>query len=129
MIRMTDHPGSTPLQTTVAQWAAAGWRIEAQTPRQAVMTTQTRCNHVLHGLLLAGMVIIGGPIAFCLGVGGAVGNEAEGIEPNSGALIGTLGLWLVVVVLQGIVWAHAAKPTVTRKVLTQDEQGAVTVVG
>lgn len=39
------------LAGVVATWVSAGWRIESQTPIQAVMVRGRRPNHVLHLLL------------------------------------------------------------------------------
>lgn len=39
------------LDARVAQWIRAGYRVEAQSPTQAVMVTGRRPNHVLHIIL------------------------------------------------------------------------------
>jgi hypothetical protein len=68
-----------------------------------------KTNHVAHGLLMAFTVLVGGPIAFCVGLGGSMGNEEEGIPARPGAFWIVLAGWLLVVGVQGFIWARAAQ--------------------
>lgn len=45
------------LHAAMAQYTAAGYRVEAMTPRSAVMATGSPCNHVAH--LLVSIVTCG----------------------------------------------------------------------
>ena len=43
--------GGVSLEAQVAQHVSAGWRVESQTPSQAVMVKGKRPNHLLHLIL------------------------------------------------------------------------------
>jgi hypothetical protein len=104
--RSYDHylsTGATPADA--ANYAYAWTKRQQSQPAPAPSTT----NHVAHGLLLAFTVFIGGPVAFLVGVGATIGNEAEGVEPHPEAFWSMMALWAVVVVLQGLVWALSAR--------------------
>jgi hypothetical protein len=115
------------LDASIAQWVNAGWQVESRTDTQAVMVSTTKVNHVMYGLVMAGLVLIGGPAAFCVGLGGAYGEVEKGASSEDAglALWMVIGVWLIVVALVGYSWARAAKPTVKRSVLMLADDGRV----
>lgn len=116
---------TTPLDSAVAQWAAAGWVVEQHTPTRAVMAGRRRPNHVAHGLFLAATVLLGGPSALCLGLGGVYA-ETENANPAAEWVLPfALGGWLLVVVVQAVVWARASRTV--RRVLAVQADGSVGV--
>lgn len=104
------HGAMAPLQAAVAHWVGQGWQVESLTPVQAVMVAKNRCNHVLHGLLLAANFFIGGTIATCLFI--------TIIVPV---------IWFAVLITQGVLWAVLGQSRETRKVLSLDPAGRIHV--
>jgi hypothetical protein len=103
----TMHPQDEAAQAAAAELAYAWTKL--QQSLRALRPAPKTTNHVAHGLLLAFTVFIGGPVAFLIGVGATIGNEAEGVEPHPEAFWSMMALWAVVVVLQGLVWALSAR--------------------
>lgn len=99
-----------PLSAAIVQWVGAGWQVESRTATQAVLVTAKSINHVLHGMLLLGNLIIGGTCAVCL----------------SWTIVVPV-VWLLSLIAQGIVWAVMAQKKEARKVLTLDSYGRVNV--
>jgi len=105
-----DHGSNNPLQMAIVHWVGRGWQVESQTPVQAVLVSRAPCNHVVHGLLLAANLFIGGAIAICL----------------VWTIIIPL-VWLIVLIAQGVIWAVMSKGSESRKVLTLDPHGRLHV--
>jgi hypothetical protein len=108
-----SYPGGQPpvthLQMAVAHWVAQGWRVESQSPGQAVLVDRS-CNHVLHGVLFGVNFVLGGTLAGCL--------FFTVVVPL---------LWFVLVVVQAIVWISLSSRTPTRRVFTLDSGGTLHV--